>query len=413
MSLAWISTAALVIALIVSATTSINVGVLSLVFAWFVGVTLGGMSINSVLEGFPTSLFVTLLGVTLLFAMSDRNGTLERVTARAVRLCRGRAVLLPIMFFVVGLVISTIGPGGTPTSALIAPPVMAAAARGGVPPLLMVIMAGNGALAGTLSPFAPTGIVANGVMGRIGLGGHAWLVYGVNAMAHGLVAVLGFFALGGWKLLKDGRKASTEAEAAVPDMEGRHWLTIAVITALIAGVVFFNVNVGLAALAGAIVLSVTRAADEKEAFRAMPWGVIVMVTGVTVLIELLAKTQGLELFEKLLASVSTPGTVTGVLAFGTGVISLYSSTSGVVLPAFLPTAPGLAQQLGGLDPLPIALAMNVGSSLVDLSPLSTVGALYLAAAVPGTDTRKLFNQLLVWGIAMTVVAAVLCLLIPH
>lgn len=272
MSLAWISTAALVIALVVSATTSINVGVLSLVFAWFVGVTLGGMSINSVLEGFPTSLFVTLLGVTLLFAMSDRNGTLERVTARAVRLCRGRAVLLPIMFFVVGLVISTIGPGGTPTSALIAPPVMAAAARGGVPPLLMVIMAGNGALAGTLSPFAPTGIVANGVMGRIGLGGHAWLVYGVNAMAHGLVALLGFFALGGWRLLKEGRKASADAEAPVPDMEGRHWLTLAVITALIVGVVIFNVNVGLAALAGAIFLSVTRAADEKEAFRAMPWG---------------------------------------------------------------------------------------------------------------------------------------------
>jgi hypothetical protein len=90
------------------------------------------------------------------------------------------------------------------------------------------------------------------------------------------------------------------------------------------------------------------------------------------------------------------------------VISVYSSTSGVVLPAFLPTVPGLAQHLGGIDPLPIAWAMNVGASLVDLSSLSTVGALFLAAAPAGTDTRAMFNALLAWGLSMTVVGAALC-----
>ena len=348
-----------------------------------------------------------MLGVTLLFSMADRNGTLERMTARAVRLCRGNAALLPIMFFGLGLIVSTIGPGGTPTSALLAPPVMAVAARSGVPPLLMIIMAGNGALAGTLSPFAPTGIVANGVMERVGLGGHAWEVYGVNAVAHTLVAAIGFFVLGGLGLFGKNRPP-VQTDGAILPLEARHWLTLGVIAGLIVGVVGFDMNVGLTALAGATLLVVARTVDEREAIRAMPWGVIVMVTGVTVLIELLVKTQGLDLFTKLLASVSTAQTVTGVLAFGTGVISLYSSTSGVVLPAFLPTAPGLAQQLGGIDPLPIALAMNVGSSLVDLSPISTVGALFLAAAAPGTDTRRLFNALLAWGVAMTVTAALLC-----
>ena len=42
----------------------------------------------------------------------------------------------------------------------------------------------------------------------------------------------------------------------------------------------------------------------------------------------------------------TKDPVTGVVAFLTGVISVYSSTSGVVLPAFLPMVPGLAEQLG-------------------------------------------------------------------
>jgi hypothetical protein len=52
--------------------------------------------------------------------------------------------------------------------------------------------------------------------------------------------------------------------------------------------------------------------------------------------------------------------------------------------------------------------MNVGASLVDLSSLSTVGALFMAGAAPGSDTRKLFNALLAWGLSMSVVGGVLC-----
>jgi hypothetical protein len=114
------------------------------------------------------------------------------------------------------------------------------------------------------------------------------------------------------------------------------------------------------------------------------------------------------LFTKLLAALATPASANGVLAAVTGAISLYSSTSGVVLPAFLPTVPGLVAQLGGGDPVALSLSINVGSSLVDVSPLSTLGALCIAAAPATVDTRALFRQLLLWGISMTVVGGVLC-----
>ena len=209
MTLAWVSICALVLAVGLSFTTTINVGVVALTLAWLIGVYLNGMSVDAVLEGFPTALLVTLVGVTLLFSIAECNGTLGRVTGRAVRICRGHAGFLPIMFFVLGFVISTIGPGGTPTSALLAPPSMAVAARAGIPPLLMAIMAGNGALAGTLSPFAPTGIVAHGVMQRIGLGGVEWQTFAYNALAHALVGFGGFVVLGGWRLFRQAATAST------------------------------------------------------------------------------------------------------------------------------------------------------------------------------------------------------------
>jgi hypothetical protein len=100
--------------------------------------------------------------------------------------------------------------------------------------------------------------------------------------------------------------------------------------------------------------------------------------------------------------------VNPIVAFIAGLISVYSSTSGVVLPAFLPMVPSLAAQLGGIEPLNIAWSMAVSASLVDLSSLSTVGALYMASAAEGTDMRRLFNALLVWGLSMSVVGAVMC-----
>jgi di/tricarboxylate transporter len=412
MSLAWISVGALLLAVTLSCTTTINIGVLALALALIVGVFLGGMSPDAVIAGYPTDLLVTLVSVTLLFSIANCNGTLARVTDHAVRLCRGNALALPFMFFMVGFFIATIGAGATPASALLAPPAMAAAARAKIPPLLMAIMAGNGVLAGTLSPFAPTGLVAHGVMENIGLGGVEWYTFAFNAFAHALVGVLGFALLGGWKFVRSGGRMSADQvadnqENATP-MNRQHWLTSIGIVALIIGVVGFSLDVGMVAIIIAAALLLLGTVDESKAIKEMPWGVILMVTGVTVLISLLRETQGLDLITSGIANVSTATTIEPIVAFAAGLISVYSSTSGVVLPAFLPMVPSLAEQLGGIDQLSIAWSMAVSASLVDLSSLSTVGALYMASAAPGTNIRKLFNALLIWGMSMSVVGALLC-----
>jgi di/tricarboxylate transporter len=189
----------------------------------------------------------------------------------------------------------------------------------------------------------------------------------------------------------------------------KNWITIGIIVSLLTAAVAFRVNVGLAAFLGASLLGLVRAADHKDSVKRVPWNVIIMVTGVTVLIAVLEKTQGLALFTDLLSRISTRETVTGLVAFLTGLVSVYSSTSGVVLPAFLPTVPGLSENLGASSAA-IAMSMNVGSHLVDVSPLSTIGALCIAAAPVETEARKLFNQMLAWGMSMTVVGAVVCLL---
>lgn len=407
MSLAWISLIALVAAITLSMITQVNVGVVSLALAWIVGVYLGGMPLGTVVGGFPVQLFLTLVGVTLLFGMAASNGTLGRLAARAVHLCRGNAGLIPVMFFAVAALLSTIGPGNISTAAILAPMAMAVAGRAAVPPFLMALMVGNGAQAGALSPFAPTGVIVNGIMERIGLAGMEWTTYLNNLVAHVAVTFIAYALFGGLALFR--REAGNVGEAVkIEAFTGVHWGTLAVLGTLVVGVVGWDLNVGMAALTGAALLSLTGAADERDAVRKMPWGVVLLVCGVTVLIGVLEKTQGMALFSDLLARISTPGTVTGIVAAVTGIVSVYSSTSGVVLPAFLPTVPGLVERLGGGDALGIASSMIVGGHLVDLSPLSTIGALCIAAIAPGEDPRKLFNQLLWWGLSMTVVGAAIC-----
>src|SRR5688572_23257720 len=335
MSTAAISVAALIIAVAVSCTTTINVGILAMAMAFVVGVFVAGMSPAQVVEGFPTDLLVTLIGVTLLFSIAECNGTLERITSRAIRVCRGHRGWMPIMFFALGLALATTGAGGTPATALLAPPAMATAARVGIQPLQMAIMAGNGALAGTLSPFAPTGLVSNGVMERIGLGGVEWQTYAYNALAHTIVGFGGFLLLGGWKLFK--RRDNSSIELAAPAdrqptaLKLQHWLTIIGIIVLVVAVAGFKRHVGMMGLIISSVLILLRAVEESKAVQRMPWGVILMVTGVTVLIGLIQETEGLALITSFIARMSTPATVEPVVAFATGLVSVYSSTSGVVL----------------------------------------------------------------------------------
>lgn len=409
MNLAVISVCALAFAVIVSCVSPLNVGVLAVALAWIVGVYLGGQSVTTVMGGFPSQLFLTLTGVTLLFALAQSNGTLDRITRHAVAVCRGNRGVIPVMFFFLGAALSSMGPGNIATAALIAPLAMSTAVRSGIPLFLMAIMVGNGANAGALSPFAPTGIIVNGIMARNELPGFELQTYLYNVAAHATVAFAGYALFGGLKLFSLGSVDAPTVEADTP-FERRHWITIGVIAALILSVLFAQINVGMGAFFGAVLLVLSRSADDGEAIKRMPWRVIVMVCGVTVLIALVERAQGIDLLVSMVSKVASAQTVTFVAALLVALVSVYSSTSGVVLPAFLPMVPGLTAALPGASAIAIASSMNIGGHLVDVSPLSTIGALCLAGA-PHEESRPLFNKLLAWGLSMAFVGATLCYVI--
>lgn len=409
MSPAALSLTALALAIGVSMTSKINVGWIAIAAAWLIGVHVAGLKPDEVMAGFPVSLFITLSGVTLLFAIAESNGTLERLAHRAIALLRGNATLMPGLFFLLAMALSSVGPGAISSVALLIPLAIIMGNRVGMSPFLTSLMVANGANAGNLSPIASVGVIANSRMAQAGLGGHEVAVWLANLGAHALVAAAA------WGLF--ARRHGPQRRGATPDaapavavepLTRTHRLTLAVILLWIGGVVVGKLALGLSAFAAVTILLALRSADEAAAVRGVPWGVIMMVSGVSVLIGLLEKTGGMDLFSALLARLATPSTINGVIAGITGAISTWSSTSGVVLPAFLPTVPGLVERVGGGNPLAVALSINVGSALVDVTPLSTLGALCVAAAGSQEAAARLFRQLMAWGMSMVLVGALLC-----
>lgn len=410
MSVAILALLALILIIVISAIrTDLNTGVLAVALAYIVGVYFAGLSVNAVSEYLPQQLVLTLVGVTLLFGMAQQNGTLNRLAGFAIKTARGSPALLPFIFFLLAFALSAIGPGNIASVALIAPIGMVVAVNSGVSALVMAIMICTGANAGAFSPVALTGIVNVGLMNQIGLNdpSTSLRIFLFVAALQAVSALGAYFVFGGYRVRNTMVKDSEIKQPQVQPFDARHVITLAAILALVIGVVIFNIAVVVGAFAIAGLLALFKIGDIEVGLQHLPWGVISLIAGISVLVGLLETTGSLELATQLMASYSSPGTVNTMLAFVAGLISIYSSSSGVVMPTFIPLLPGLMQAVGGGSLTDMVVAVDVGSHLVDVSPLSTLGALCLAALPEGVDKAMLFRRLLLWGVSMLVAGAAL------
>lgn len=405
-----ISLVALLFAIIISMVTPLNIGALSLGLSVLVGHYVGGVKIVDIIKGYPTNIFIMLAGTTYLFALAQVNGTLEKIVKYTIKGVRGNAAILPIIFFFLAFVLSSMGPGQITIAALMAPMAMLLAEEVGISPLLMAIVVGNGGQAGAMSPIAPAGVITAGLTQKMGLtnvGGILWLN---QLLGHFIVSILAYVIYGGLKLwkVKDTGQRQTLASIQIEPFTRNQWITLIAIIVFVIGALFFKMDVGLGGFLIGTILALFKVADEGKAIKQMPWGTILFVTGVTVLINLMSNIGGMDLFASIIARFSTPFTLTLVTGFLAALISAYASTIGVILPAFIPMAPTLLQKVGAppTDLIPLLSTIVVSGFLTDLSPLSTTGAIFYANAGERTDKQKLFRDMLIWGLSMSVVGAV-------
>lgn len=401
-----ISLSALLLAIFIGIVRpKVNIGVVSIVFALIIGILILDIKEKEVTSLFPSNLFMMLVGITLFFGIASTNGSLSKLTDSLISRIGGKTKLLPISIFILSFVLSAIGPGNIAATLLIAPVAMQLSSKSRISPLLMAIMVATGANAGAFSPVAPTGVVSTGLINKIGVTDFdlPLKIFIGTAIIQSLSALLAYVIFKGYLSNK-----SIVTAQKVDKFTKKEKITIFSIALLVFCVIVLKLPITFVAFGLASVLLIFNIGESEKTIKHIPWDAILLVTGVTVLIGVMEKGGGLDLATDLISKVASVNNINGVLSITTGFISAYSSSSGVVMPAFIPLVPSIIEKIGGGNITEMLIAVNVGSHMVDVSPLSTLGAICIATAqIDQVEKGKLFRNLMIWGLAMAVFGSLL------
>ena len=158
----------------------INVGVVSIVLGFVLTLITHG-KMNVLFAGFPTKLFLTLLGTMFFFCLLQENKTLELLSKKIVSLFQTRPFLMPIVIYVVSYMMSAAGPGAISVQSVMVIFAVSLAVQMKASAILMASMAILGAVGGTASPIALTGIIVTDLTAKMNVPGIATPVfYGVS-----------------------------------------------------------------------------------------------------------------------------------------------------------------------------------------------------------------------------------------
>ena len=386
MNLGFLSLILLLLAIVIGFVRKANVGIVCIGFAMILTLLYSDqLTAKNVISGFGTSLFIQMVGVTYLFAISHSNGTLELLAKKVVSLVPARAI--PVVMFFLGMVLSAAGPGSIPCLAIIPVIAIPLSLSAGINPIMTSIIGDMGAMAGRMSPLTPEAAVVRSLMEEQGINGNTVPIMICTFITAIVVSILIFVYYKGWKV----DTAANACKQALPAFRWQQLASLAGLVVLAVGVLFLKWNVGLTGFLVGTVLIISGCGDEKKAVTGVPWNVILMVLGVGMLMNIVTQSGGIDLMVSALESVMGPRSAAPVMALTAGIMSFFSSGLGVVFPTLVPVCGSLAAGIGA-DAAQLVAMVVIGGTIAGYTPISTTGALIMAGVAQQENSEERFPQ---------------------
>ncbi len=404
----WVAILALVALFVVGTVLPINMGALAYVAAWLVGMYSLHLSEKEILAGISGDLVLTLIGVTFLFAIAKNNGTVDLIVAGAVRGVGGRVALIPWVMFAVTAVLTAIGAASPAACAIIGPIALGFAARYKINPLMMGMFVVHGAQGGGFSPISIYGTITNSVMADNGLPNSELTIFFSSLAVNLVMATILFVVLGGRKLLAQ-RADQIELPERTGDEQPRarrdQILTLVAFLGVAVVALAFDKNIGFVAITAAVILAILSPIKNKDAAKQVAWPTVLLVAGVSTYAAILTEAGSPQFVGKWAAGLGAAVIGALVLCYVGGVVSAFASST-ALLPVIIPIALPLIAH-GHLNAGLFVAALAVASTIVDVSPFSTNGALMLANR-PDTITEPVYyKQILTYSVIVVVVGPLL------
>lgn len=105
-------------AIILAFVRHVNIGIVALAVG-AVSIRIFGLADKNLISGISSSMFCTLVGITLLFAVIKKTGALDLLAQKIIASTGKRVWLLPIAMYIAGFIVAGIGPGAIPALAII------------------------------------------------------------------------------------------------------------------------------------------------------------------------------------------------------------------------------------------------------------------------------------------------------
>lgn len=391
------------IALFVAGTAlPVNLGALGFFAAFLVGGTTLHLAPDDIIAGFPADLFLLLVGITYLFGIAQTNGTIDLLVNWAVRMVRSRAAALPWVFFFVTALLTSIG--ALFAVAIVAPIAMRFAARFKMGEMLIGMMVVHGALAGAFSPISVYGSFVNGLMIDTGLPHSASTLFLIPFLFNVMIALVIFLVFGGRRLI--GTRMTDPADESIhtgvvtgfddvpPRRIGASQVaTIIGITTLAVGTAAFGLHVGFLSMSIAVVLALLWPKAQKDAVDRVCWSTVLLITGMLTYVSVLEKAGTIDYVSGTVTSLGAPLLAALLLCFIGGITSAFASSVAILGVAVPLAIPFLHQ--GRIGAIGMIAALAVATTVVDVSPFSTNGALVLANS-QGADREGFYRQMLLY-----------------
>jgi len=400
---------------IIATALPINMGALALVATFIIGL-LSHLPARDLFAGFPGDLFVTLVGITYLFAIAQNNGTVDWLVQKAVWLVRGRVAVVPWVMFFVAAMLTAVGAVSPAAVAIIAPIALRFADKYGISPLLMGLMVVHGAQGGGFSPISIYGGITNQIVARAGLPRNDLALFLASFFFNLFVAVFIFIYLG---RRRTSRSTSADAEIQAhtevdkelhqqTELNLHRSLTLVGLIALALSSLVFDLNVGLVAISVAVLLALLAPGEQKKAIDQVSWSTILLVTGVVTYIAVLQRIGAVDLAGNSVSHIGAPLLGALLLCYIAGVVSAFASSI-AVLGATIPLAVPILLQ-GQVHPVGVVAAIAISTTIVDVSPFSTNGALVVASA-HGVNKDRFYREMLIYSALMVAVGPLLTWLV--
>ena len=359
----------------------VNIGFLAIGAAFILG-TWGGLTAKNITAGFSSSMFVTLVGVTFLFGMASQNGTLDLFSKKIVALVGNKTYLIPILMFVLSAFISAIGPGHIAAGILMTTFAVYLAFELDINPMATALYAKLGANAGCASTLSMTGILAKNLSEPLGYSGFGLHLFLTTLLSGFVFTCIIYIMYKGYKVKADNPLKLSD----LPKFNREQRLTMIAIVVMVIFCIGFKFDTGLFAFVAASVLIFLGCADEKKAIKAIPWGTLMMICGVGVLVNVIDKLGGIQLISDTLAKFMTAKTAAPIMAATSGVLSWVSSTTAVTMPTLFPISAEICQRFADVSYVELISAVTATSFAAAISPLSTGGAIIMSSYSAAKET---------------------------